>query len=371
MFRQFAFLGLLLISRVAAGDGLPPVVCPPEHTLMPEESAFLRAHYCMDGDVRDGPFAQLGIKRGNVTTGEYRAGEVLRQKTVRRDGAPFSELEYTDWDKKVVRIRQWKKDGSSEEFHYIGKVRHGAFRKWTAEGVLVLEQHYDDLLEGSSRVWYPDGTPQEEGRYRGGKREGLWTYWHANGKRSGVVTYAADRVVGAYKTWFPSGMVEESGTKDDTGRKVGTWSRWHPNGQKSYEADMVAGQESGVVKEWHEDGHLISVSEYLDGQRDGVSRWYRPDGTVDSEISYKAGKEDGLFLAYFLNGRKQCEYTKSQGERHGQFVEYFPNGRKKEQGAYSHDKKHGLCMQWNEGGKLIREAEYRDGEVVEGTVKFH
>jgi formylglycine-generating enzyme required for sulfatase activity len=73
---------------------------------------------------------------------------------------------------------------------------------------------------------------KEEGTYKDGKEDGLWTYWYENGEKKSEGTY-----------------------KD--GELNGLWTDWYENGQKSSEATYKDGEVDGIVIIWYEDGREI------------------------------------------------------------------------------------------------------------------
>ena len=79
-------------------------------------------------------------------------------------------------------------------------------------------------------VWYYDnGQKMEEGTYKDGELDGLWTNWYENGQK---------RFEGTYKD----------------GELDGKITQWYENGQKSVEATYKDGGHDGKYTEWNEDG---------------------------------------------------------------------------------------------------------------------
>ena len=37
--------------------------------------------------------------------------------------------------------------------------------------------------------YYPNGNKKEEGTFKDGKKDGLWTWWYENGQKKKEVTY--------------------------------------------------------------------------------------------------------------------------------------------------------------------------------------
>ncbi len=56
-------------------------------------------------------------------------------------------------------------------------------------------EYKDGKQEGLWTYWDENGQKTGEGEYKDGKREGLGTYWHANGQKSAEVEYRDDKEV--------------------------------------------------------------------------------------------------------------------------------------------------------------------------------
>jgi len=66
------------------------------------------------------------------------------------------------------------------------------------------------------------GSKSAEGQMRDGQKEGEWTYWHKNGKRSAIMHYHMGQLWGLAKRWNEWGQVIDSGIYVN-GKKDGEW----------------------------------------------------------------------------------------------------------------------------------------------------
>lgn len=106
----------------------------------------------------------------------------------------------------------------------------------------------------------------------GGKKDGPWATYYANGNK---------RSQGAYKL----------------GAKHGPWVQYHPNGKPASEATFHEGKYVGVYRAFHDNGKLEMQGTYnpirgnsTDGTKEGEFRYYNTDGkTVWRIITYKRG----------------------------------------------------------------------------------
>ena len=126
-------------------------------------------------------------------------------------------------------------------------VTHGAERSWFRDGQLEKELTFDDgVPTGVWRTWYPDGSPRSElemgeeprpmrfwyedgtleaeGQGVLGVREGLWTYYHRNGRIASTGPFRAGVEEGHWRYFDEEGNLEEEG-RYEKGRRTGVWER--------------------------------------------------------------------------------------------------------------------------------------------------
>lgn len=84
--------------------------------------------------------------------------------------------------------------------------------------VLLSETHY-----------YPDQKKKMEGSFKNDLRDGIWSYWYANGKLWSRGTYVEGIEKGIKTVWFENGVKYYEGFIDDGVRK-GAWNFWDENG---------------------------------------------------------------------------------------------------------------------------------------------
>lgn len=154
---------------------------------------------------------------------------------------------------------------------------------------------------------YKPDQKVEEGEFVANKREGLWKKYHTNGELKSEITYHRNRPQGAYKLYFPSGILEEDGNWVDE-HNVGEFKRYHPNGQVSQEF---------VFEE--------------NGLRTGVQKYYYDNGQLELEVQIVKGLEEGLMRRYYPNGDIMEEKMLSGGVVEKGTVKKFPPKSKQEQ----------------------------------------
>jgi hypothetical protein len=88
-------------------------------------------------------------------------------------------------------------------------------------------------------VWYENGHKKSEGYYKGGKKDGCWTFWFENGQKKSEGYYKEGKQDGLWTFWFENGQIREHGSHKD-GQRNGLWTFWFENGQiREHERDYI------------------------------------------------------------------------------------------------------------------------------------
>jgi protein-export membrane protein SecD len=126
--------------------------------------------------------------------------------------------------------------------------------------------------------YYKNGQKYEEGTYKDGKQDGLYTVWHENGQK---------RLEGTYKD----------------GEQDGKWVEWYENGQKEEEGTYKDGEQDGKWVEWYENGQKEEEGTYKDGEQDGLWTYYRKDGSNEKEGYFENGLKTHKWWYWDENGK--------------------------------------------------------------------
>jgi hypothetical protein len=95
-------------------------------------------------------------------------------------------------------------------------------------GVQVAGQ---DVLHGPYVAFWGTGKRQSEGQYKDGARTGRWTFWDANGVKTGETEFANGRYHGARIDFHANGQVKREQHWVD-GKRQGTETTYDAQGQK-------------------------------------------------------------------------------------------------------------------------------------------
>ena len=102
---------------------------------------------------------------------------------------------------------------------------------------------------------YKDGGRKYTGSLKGGKKDGICTWWYKYGRKDEERTYKDGRLDGLRTVWFEYGQKRFEETYKD-GELDGLVTMWYENGQKWIEFTYKDGKEISR-KFWDKNGNII------------------------------------------------------------------------------------------------------------------
>jgi len=119
-----------------------------------------------------------------VFDGPYK--ELYKNATVKRQG-------YYHENKKINAWKTWREDGRlADSFVYFDGYITGIGLSWDKDGHITDSLIFGQKGDGISHGYWSNGNSNHRGAYKQGKKDGLWTYYHSNGRKSQEVNYVAD-----------------------------------------------------------------------------------------------------------------------------------------------------------------------------------
>lgn len=186
--------------------------------------------------------------------------------------------------------KEYYKDGTIQsEVTYKNGKKNGIATYYHPNGKKSLELFFkDDLAEGQSTLWYFKGTINRTGNYKNNKLNGISTTWDENdGYKLSEETYLNDTLNGLYREFHPNGEVKTKGNYK-SGKYEGKWEYFDELGLPVGEGLFKNG--AGVLKGWYPDGKTIREVHYLDNLKDGSETFWDESGKLEKIIYYKNGK---------------------------------------------------------------------------------
>ena len=145
-------------------------------------------------------------------------------------------------------------------------VRDGKFESFYADGSRHSTGEYkDDDSIGVWQEWYMNGGKKFEKRFdESGKPNGASITWMPNGDTSEIHTYGETGQLNGRRVsfWPGTGEMREQGEYKN-GERNGLWTRWYRNGQPEWEREYDKGRSVGRWTSYSYFGQVTSSHEYL------------------------------------------------------------------------------------------------------------
>jgi antitoxin component YwqK of YwqJK toxin-antitoxin module len=170
---------------------------------------------------------QNGIPAGDLLEANPKTGEIARTATYEEGRKVTTKTTYFPGSRKkqseIMYLAAKTVESTPDDYWTIKLAKYGS------EG--------GDMRHGTSKSWYANGKPEQDGSYEYGKKSGTFTFWHENGQVASTGEY-----------------------KDDLAE--GNWVWWHANGQKSAIGKYQKGTLIGEWRWWDEAGKLTKQQNY-------------------------------------------------------------------------------------------------------------
>jgi len=291
------------------------------------------------------------------------------------------------------------------EGEYKNDLKHGYFKEYSKEGVLLTTAKYiDGILQEDvaelakldiKREYYPSGNvkivasykdevPQgvrrefsEDGKVVAGYiyldgniigegiideegiKDGPWKEYYPNGALKSIGTYDIGKRIGAWKFYYPNEQLEQIGSYNKDGKADGAWTWYYATGDLLREETYFNGMIDGFSIEYDEYGAVIAEGEYLEDEKEG--KWNFNYGDHKSEGEYSIGMRHGKWKSYYSDGVLNFEGEFIDDNPNGNHTWYWPNGLKKTEGKYIMGLKDGDWNKYNYDGTPFITISYENG----------
>jgi antitoxin component YwqK of YwqJK toxin-antitoxin module len=260
-----------------------------------------------------------------------------------RDGLPEGKWETYRYGK-LYEKRNYKKgklDGSVTAYGSDGTTviaestssggkRNGRYASYYANGTLEKEQEYKEGKEhGYLRTYDQDGNIKWDCYYEDGKMHGQQTqlFFSNAGNYVKISNYEHGTLVGDYSELYEKGGIKEKGQYDEKGKKTGKWIRKRKVGDIIDETEYANGEKNGQRITYYDDDIISMIQTYKDDKLNGVTKNNLKTRNIEREETYVDGRLDGPFKVYHEDGKT----VKSEGEYSGGYKirqkTYYPNGK--------------------------------------------
>jgi uncharacterized protein len=267
-----------------------------------------------------------------------------------------------------------------EIFYREGK-KNGLKISWLDQEV-VKENFRNDVKEGFTRYYYPNGKLKQEIPFYKGLEQGYGKEYSTEGFIITLTEYKRGFIVDRLRI----------NRKDGSGKKQGHWCTFYEKGSIKSEITYKDDMKNGYFKEYAENGDLLKISKYIDDviqpeaeeiQKLEIQNEYYPDGKLKISAMFRNGIPEGIKREYKADGTIEKAYlykngviigegiVKEDGDREGPWRDYYPDGALKAEGNYEKGKQTGEWKYYHPNGKIEQIGKFNKQGKFEGTWKWY
>ncbi len=228
----------------------------------------------------------------------------------------------------------------------------------------------EDKPIGLWRFYSEYGYLSAKGKFNNnGEKEGFWQWFNEEGGISEEGEYEDGKINGTYKVYHPNGQLQMIAQFVD-GKRDGTATYYNKYGAEKELIHYKEGEFHGEYTTYHAMGKGFTeyTANYVDNEIDGEFVEYYTDGIVRAKLTFKEGKKEGKGEIYYHDGQLDVVKNYLNDELHGDFKEYHYNGQIYKEGKYVEDKAEGIWKTYYSNGQLESEKNYVKGKI-NGIVK--
>ena len=235
---------------------------------------------------------------------------------------------------------QYFSDGKYAKYKYVDGKISGKLTIYSESGQVIQELNcLNNKLHGPAKYYTDEEQVEKEGRYKEGKRDGLWHFYFKD-ENGEWETNRYDMTFSNGEANGPSKFFTEDG-------RIRAQGNWKNNKQDGLWHNYFSINDDG---EWEPDRFDET---YSNGEKNGPATYFTEDSSIWREGNWENGKKNGLWHYYFSindDGKwvpDRADITYSNGEKNGPatyFTEFYDNRRDRVEGQWKNDKKDG---QWH------------------------
>ena len=338
-------------------------------------------------------FAQDTIPKAGFTIFYYPNGKVSSEgllkngkpdgywKSYNEDGTVKSEGNRKNFELDSL----WKfynQDGKVlVEINYKSGRKSGLKTTWLDKET-IKENFRDDIKEGYTRYYYPDGKLKQEIPFVKGIEQGFGKEYGSDGTIITLTEYKRGFIVDRLRI----------NRKDGNGKRQGRWYNFYDLGSLKSEVTYRDDKKNGYLKEYAENGDLLKISKYADDvilpeaeeiQKLEVQNEYYPDGKIRISAMFRNGIPEGIKREYAADGKIEKAYlykngvitgegiVKEDGNREGHWKDFYPDGSLKAEGNYDNGKQTGEWKYYHANGKIEQTGKFNKQGKSEGIWKWY
>lgn len=216
-----------------------------------------------------------------------------------------------------------------------------------------------DIKDGYTKFYYPNGQVSSEGNMKDGQPDGFW------------------------KTYYVTGILKSEGLRRNF-ELDSTWVFYNQSGERVQKIDYKYGKKNGYSISYSykhsTEGVPVSKELYVNDKKEGTSYYYFDNGYLKETVNYKDGKKEGESREYDLNknlislmqyhnnyliNREKINRYNANNEKSGKWINFYPDGRIHKEMNYTEDLLDGLYKEYDQNGNLALVLKYEKGKIIE------
>jgi antitoxin component YwqK of YwqJK toxin-antitoxin module len=197
-------------------------------------------------------------------------------------------------DSKGYRQGSWQKVDSAGRVIYEGRFRDGVpdgeFRYYYPDGKLKTVSEVSKQGRRAETVsYFPNGKKMAAGNYLNEKKDSTWQFFsESNGTLVAQESYQAGIINGLSRVFYPEGGLSEQHYYKK-GIKDGLWEQYYLDGKLKLRGAYKSGEKHGQFRLFYNTGQLLLEGRYNLGHQDDIWIYYDEKGVVAKKEVYDKG----------------------------------------------------------------------------------
>jgi antitoxin component YwqK of YwqJK toxin-antitoxin module len=189
----------------------------------------------------------------------------------------------------------WRKIDTAGRMIYEGRFKdgipEGEFRYYYPDGKLkTVSQVSDQGRRAVTVSYFPNGKKMAAGNYLNEKKDSTWQFFsESNGTVVSIDTYRVGLIEGTSKVFYPEGGLSEFHEYKNS-IKDGLWEQYYLDGKLKLRGAYKAGEKDGVFKAYYNSGQPMITGQYTEGHQDGIWTYFDEKGGVSKKEVYEKGR---------------------------------------------------------------------------------
>ncbi len=188
----------------------------------------------------------------------------------------------------------WRKTDSVGQLIYVGHFKDGfpigEFRYYYPNGKLkTVSLLSNQGKRAVTNSYFINGMKMASGIYINEKKDSIWHFYsEENGKMVSEELYKNGLIDGYSKLFFPEGGLSEVNVYKQ-GIRDGLWEQYYQEGKIKLRGAFKAGEKQGALKIFYPSGQTMITGQYNAGHQDGTWFYYNEKGTTEKKETYRNG----------------------------------------------------------------------------------